>query len=66
VSVNENNQSSDPSIYAVGDAVEKRDALTGDAALVPLANIANRHGRIIADHIAENQLVTSMPKELQS
>ncbi len=52
VKVDEFNRTSDPHIYAVGDAVEKIDALDGNAALVPLANIANRHGRVIADHIA--------------
>ena len=52
VKVDEFNRTSDLSIYAVGDAVEKTDALDGGAALVPLANIANRHGRVIADHIA--------------
>lgn len=52
VKVDEFNRTSDLSIYAVGDAVEKTDALDGNAALVPLANIANRHGRVIADHIA--------------
>ena len=52
VQVDKYNRTSDPSIYAVGDAVEKTDALDGSAALVPLANIANRHGRVIADHIA--------------
>ena len=52
VKVDQFNRSSDPHIYAVGDAVEKFDALDHNAALVPLANIANRHGRIIADHIA--------------
>ena len=52
VKVDEFNRTSDSSIYAVGDAVEKTDALDGSAALVPLANIANRHGRVIADHIA--------------
>src|ERR1019366_5097174 len=46
------NRTSDPSIYAVGDAAEKTDALDGRASLVPLANIANRHGRVVADHIA--------------
>ncbi len=45
------NRTSDPSIYAVGDAVEKIDALDGEAVLVPLANIANRQGRMVADHI---------------
>jgi len=52
VKVDQFNCSSDPHIYAVGDAVEKIDALDHNAALVPLANIANRHGRVIADHIA--------------
>jgi len=54
IKVDEFNRTSDPKIYAVGDAVEKIDALDGSAALVPLANVANRHGRIIADHIAGN------------
>jgi len=52
VKVDQFNRSSDPHIYAVGDAVEKIDALDHNTALVPLANIANRHGRVIADHIA--------------
>jgi rhodanese-related sulfurtransferase len=45
------NQTSDPSIYAIGDAAEKIDALDGASSLVPLANIANRQGRVAADHI---------------
>lgn len=39
-------------IYAIGDAAEKVDALDGSPSLVPLANIANRQGRVVADHIA--------------
>ena len=46
------NRTSDSSIYAIGDAAEKTDALDGSATLVPLANIANRQGRVVADHIA--------------
>lgn len=42
----------DRSIYAVGDAVQKEDALTDDAVLVPLANTANLQGRRAADDIA--------------
>lgn len=49
--VDEFNRTSDLDIYAVGDAAEKTDSLDGSATLVPLANIANRHGRIVADHI---------------
>lgn len=45
------NRTSDPSIYAIGDVAEKTDALDGSATLVPLANIANRQGRVVADHI---------------
>ncbi len=52
ISVNEFNQSSDLDIYAIGDAAEKRDALDESSTLVPLANIANRHGRVVADHIS--------------
>jgi rhodanese-related sulfurtransferase len=49
--VDENNLTSNFDIYALGDAAEKKDALDESATLVPLANIANRHGRVIADHI---------------
>jgi NADPH-dependent 2,4-dienoyl-CoA reductase/sulfur reductase-like enzyme/rhodanese-related sulfurtransferase len=50
--VDEHMRTSDPDIYAVGDAVEVRDATTGEMALIPLAGLANRQGRIAADHIA--------------
>ena len=56
IEVDEFNRTSDRSIYAVGDAVEKTDALDGSASLVPLANIANRHGRVVADHIAGREV----------
>ena len=45
-------RTSDPDIYAAGDAVEKEGELAGEQTLVPLANLANRHGRLIADAIA--------------
>jgi NADPH-dependent 2,4-dienoyl-CoA reductase/sulfur reductase-like enzyme/rhodanese-related sulfurtransferase len=51
IHVDEFHRTSNPDIYAVGDAAEKTDSLDGSATLVPLANIANRHGRIVADHI---------------
>ena len=44
-------QTSDPNIYAVGDAIETNDFVTGDATQVPLAGPANRQGRIAADNI---------------
>lgn len=52
IEVDEFNLTSNPDIYAVGDAAEKRDSIDGSATLVPLANLANRHGRVVADHIA--------------
>lgn len=52
IEVDDYNRTSDPDIYAVGDAAEKVDALDGEATLVPLANLANRHGRVAADHIS--------------
>lgn len=41
-----------PHVWAVGDAVEKVDALDGENVLIPLANTANRQGRLVADLIA--------------
>jgi NADPH-dependent 2,4-dienoyl-CoA reductase/sulfur reductase-like enzyme/rhodanese-related sulfurtransferase len=51
IRVNPYMQTSDPAIYAVGDAVETTDRVSGLPALVPLAGPANRQGRIAADHI---------------
>jgi len=45
-------RTSDPFIYAVGDAVETVDVVTGNKVFVPLASPANRQGRIAADNIA--------------
>ncbi len=41
-----------PDIYAVGDAVEVKDFITGNPAFIPLAGPANKQGRIAADNIA--------------
>ena len=51
IKVDDFNRTSNHDIYAIGDAAEKTDALDGNATLVPLANLANRHGRVVADHI---------------
>lgn len=51
IRVNEHLQTSDPDIYAVGDAIEVKDFVTGDPTQVPLAGPANRQGRIAADNI---------------
>ena len=52
IRVNEHMVTSDPDILAVGDAVEVKDFVTGQWALIPLAGPANRQGRIAADVIA--------------
>lgn len=52
ITVDEFQRTSDPSIYAVGDAVEKTDAIDQGATLVTMAGLANRHGRTAADAIA--------------
>lgn len=51
IKVDEFNRTSNKDVYAIGDVAEKIDALDGEATLVPLANLANRHGRVVADHI---------------
>ena len=52
VAVNEQMQTSDPDIYAVGDAVAIRNTVTGQPALIALAGPANKQGRVAADNIA--------------
>jgi NADPH-dependent 2,4-dienoyl-CoA reductase/sulfur reductase-like enzyme/rhodanese-related sulfurtransferase len=52
IAVDETMRTSDPRIFAVGDAVEKADRVDQKAVLVPLANTANRQGRLVADTIA--------------
>ncbi|MFH8249511.1 FAD-dependent oxidoreductase [Microbacterium sp. B2969] len=50
--VDASHRTSDPDVFAVGDGVEKSDLIGGDAALVAMAGLANRHGRMVADVIA--------------
>ncbi len=51
IRVDEACRTSDPDIFAVGDGVEKLDQ-DGDGALITMAGLANRHGRMVADVIA--------------
>ncbi|MEZ6067896.1 MAG: FAD-dependent oxidoreductase [Planctomycetaceae bacterium] len=51
IRVNEHQQTTDPDVYAVGDAVETTDFVLQCPTQVPLAGPANRQGRIAADHI---------------
>ena len=50
--VDDQMRTSDKDIYAVGDAAEKLSALTGQHQMIWLANLANRHGRLVADVVA--------------
>jgi NADPH-dependent 2,4-dienoyl-CoA reductase/sulfur reductase-like enzyme/rhodanese-related sulfurtransferase len=52
IRVDEHMRTSDPDIFAVGDAIEVKDFVTGEWSLVALAGPANRQGRIAADVIA--------------
>jgi NADPH-dependent 2,4-dienoyl-CoA reductase/sulfur reductase-like enzyme/rhodanese-related sulfurtransferase len=51
IHVDEFMQTSDPDIFAAGDAVEVADFITGDPSAVPLGGPANRQGRLVADRI---------------
>ncbi len=51
IRVNEYLQTSDPDIYAIGDAIEMRDFVLGGATLIPLAGPANKQGRMAADNL---------------
>jgi NADPH-dependent 2,4-dienoyl-CoA reductase/sulfur reductase-like enzyme/rhodanese-related sulfurtransferase len=52
IRVDERMRTSNPDIFAVGDAVEVKDFVTGEWSLIPLAGPANRQGRIAADVIS--------------
>jgi len=52
IRVDEHMRTSAPDIFAVGDAIEVKDYVTGQWSLVALAGPANRQGRIAADVIA--------------
>jgi NADPH-dependent 2,4-dienoyl-CoA reductase/sulfur reductase-like enzyme/rhodanese-related sulfurtransferase len=51
IRVDEGMRTSDPAIYAVGDAVETAEFVTGKPGLMPLAGPANRQGRMAADNM---------------
>lgn len=56
ISVNEHLQTDDPDIYAIGDAIEVQDGILGVPRRIPLANLANRQGRLAADHICGKEI----------
>jgi NADPH-dependent 2,4-dienoyl-CoA reductase/sulfur reductase-like enzyme/rhodanese-related sulfurtransferase len=49
--VDEMLRTSDPDIFAIGDAIEVKSLVTGETRLLPLAGPANRQGRIAADNV---------------
>ncbi len=51
IKVNEKLETSDPQIYAIGDAIEVVDYINGNQSLIPLAGPANKQGRIVANNI---------------
>lgn len=51
IRVDDHMRTSNPDIFAVGDAIEVKDFVTGEWSLVALAGPANRQGRIAADVI---------------
>jgi rhodanese-related sulfurtransferase len=51
IRVDDHMRTSDDNIWAVGDAVEVKDVITGQRGVIPLAGPANRQGRIAADVI---------------
>ncbi len=51
IAVNEQMQTSDPDIYAVGDCAEKKNLITGKPCYVPLGSTANKEGRVAANAI---------------
>jgi len=55
IRVDDGQQTSDPYIFAVGDAVEVKEPILGGTAFVPLGGPANRQGRLVADRIATSE-----------
>ena len=53
IKINGHLQTNDPEIYALGDATEYPNPITGDPLRVPLAGPANKQGRMVADNIIE-------------
>lgn len=55
IQVNEYLQTDDKAIYAIGDAIEVTDYISGNPTMIPLAGPANRQGRIVANNIYGRQ-----------
>ena len=58
IAVNERMQTSDPNIFAVGDCVEVKHRLTGQATLAPYGDLANLQGRVAAQNVVDPDSAT--------
>lgn len=65
IKVNENYQTSDPDIYAVGDVVEVKNGLTEEPARIALAGPAVKEARIAADHINSRVILNENSRKSQ-
>ncbi|MBF0421580.1 MAG: FAD-dependent oxidoreductase [Magnetococcales bacterium] len=61
IRVNAHMQTTDPDIYAGGDCVESIHLITRQPVYIPMGDTANKHGRVIANHIAEFYPSNSFP-----
>lgn len=61
IAVNGHSQTSDPDIYAVGDAAEVVHRTYGKPVRIPLAGPANRNGRLAGEHAATGQSARTTP-----
>lgn len=64
ISVNEFQQTSDPDIYAAGDAVETKELVFGGRTALPMGGPANRQGRVAADHMLRPDAARPYPGSL--
>lgn len=56
IKVDESLRTSDENIYAGGDCIESVNQITQKPFYIPMGSLANRHGRVIAENIADNQM----------
>ena len=56
IAVNEYLETSDPDIYAGGDCAENTNIISKAKLFTPMGSTANKHGRVIADNIAGDEI----------
>jgi len=64
ISVNQFQQTTDPDIYAAGDAVETAELVFGGRIALPMGGPANRQGRVAADHMLRPEMAQPYPGSL--